>query len=410
MFISIAMRATESPATPVPDVNRAAGLYTFTWILCSLSIISVSLRMYTRARLLKNLWWDDWFIVISFLFTITFSIMWTVYGARGYARHAIYLNPLQKSDAAKLGIISRACCVVAIATGKISVAFLIQRIQASSKWRTWFLRFCSISVGLLAFLVVVFLFAQCQPVHTLWTPSMIKDGTGHCWDPIPGNNYNIAIASYFAWLDFVLAIVPASIVWKLQMAMRKKLALCALLGMGVFAGICATIKTAHLRSTTQKEDMTWKLPAYLLWNALEVNIIIIAACIPTLRPLFLVVFQRPGATAFLKKSYQMTPRTNTGTRGTNGSRKRQSRPIDDTESQKSINGDGKEIPLVEVTEFDGKDSGSVSTDGNTAWDGEAQLQTMVGSSKRQSGNNIPQTTELTITTHDGSERNMRHMV
>lgn len=221
--------------------------------------------------------------------------MWTVYGARGYARHAIYLNPLQKSDAAKLGIISRACCVVAIATGKISVAFLIQRIQASSKWRTWFLRFCSISVGLLAFLVVVFLFAQCQPVHTLWTPSMIKDGTGHCWDPIPGNNYNIAIASesfprslsldfarltrghpgYFAWLDFVLAIVPASIVWKLQMAMRKKLALCALLGMGVLyvpetppfhrqinelsAGICATIKTAHLRSTTQKEDMTCRM-------------------------------------------------------------------------------------------------------------------------------------------------------
>ena len=58
------------------------------------------------------------------------------------------------------------------------------------------------------------------------------------------------------------------------MAMRKKLALCALLGMGVLsvaktpifsdrinvcrAGVCATIKTAHLRSTTHKEDMTCK--------------------------------------------------------------------------------------------------------------------------------------------------------
>ena len=121
--------------------------------------------------------------------------MWTVYGTRGYARHDIYLTPFQKSNAAKLGVISRACCVVAIATGKISVAFLIQRIQGSSKWRTWFLRFCSISVGLTASVVVVFLFAQCQPVRTLWTPSMLKDGTGHCWDPIPINNFNIAIAS-----------------------------------------------------------------------------------------------------------------------------------------------------------------------------------------------------------------------
>ncbi|KAL8883168.1 MAG: hypothetical protein Q9192_007396 [Flavoplaca navasiana] len=410
MFMTIAMRADPSPAIPVPDENRASWLYTFTWILCSLSTVSVGLRVYTRARLLKNLWWDDWFIVISFLFTMTFSIMWTVYGARGYARHAIYLTPFQKSDAAKLGVISRACCVVAIATGKISVAFLIQRIQGSSKWRTWFLRFCSISVGLTASVVVIFLFAQCQPVRSLWTPSMLKDGTGHCWDPIPINNFDIAIASYFAWLDFVLAILPAGIVWKLQMALRKKLALCALLGMGVLAGVCATIKTVHLRSTTHKEDMTWKLPAYLLWNALEVNIIIVAACIPTLRPLFLVLFQRPGATAYLKKSYQMTPRTNIGVRGTNGSRKRQSRPMDDTESQKSINGEGKEIPLVEVKPVNGKNSGSVSRDGDNVWDGDAQQQSMGGSSRRQSSNNIPQMAVTESTSHDERERNMRHLV
>ncbi|KAL8782145.1 MAG: hypothetical protein Q9213_005649 [Squamulea squamosa] len=241
---------------------------------------------------------------------------------------------------------------------------------------------------------------------------MIKDGTGHCWDPIPGNNFNISVAAYFAWLDFALAILPASIVWKLQMEIRKKLALCVLLGMGVFAGICATIKTAHLRTTTHKEDMTWKLPQYLLWNALEVNIIIIAACIPTLRPLFLVLFQRPGATAYVKKSYQMTPRTNTGNRGTNGSRKRQSRPADDTESQKSINGDGKGVPLAEVTEVAGKESGSESRDGSNGWDTASQRQKMDNSSKRQSTNNILQTTEIEIITHDESEseRKMRHMV
>ncbi|KAL8648162.1 MAG: hypothetical protein Q9226_006111 [Calogaya cf. arnoldii] len=312
-------------------------------------------------------------------------------------------------DAAKLGLFSRACCVPAIASGKISVAFLIQRLQGASKWRTRFLHFCSISVGLLALFVVIFLFAQCQPVQTLWTPSMIKDGTGHCWDPIPNNNFDIAVASYYAWLDFVLALMPASFIWKLQMATRKKLALCSLLGLGVFAGICATIKTANLRTTTHKEDMTWKLPAYMLWNALEVNIIIVAACIPTLRPLFLVVFQRPGASAFLKKSYQMTPRSNTG----HSSGKRQSRPIDVTESQISINDHGKDNSLVGVTEVEGKNSGSGSgsRDGNSTWDGEVQQQGVDGSSKRQSSNNnILQTTEIEITTPNESKRDTRHMV
>lgn len=120
--------------------------------------------------------------------------MWTVYGDRGYARHTIYLDPMEKSDAIKVSVVSRACCIMAIATGKISVAFLIQRIQGSSKWRTWFLRFCSISVFLTALFAVIFLFAQCQPAYALWTPSMIEDGTGHCWDPIPVNNYDIVIA------------------------------------------------------------------------------------------------------------------------------------------------------------------------------------------------------------------------
>ncbi|KAL8802635.1 MAG: hypothetical protein Q9200_006514, partial [Gallowayella weberi] len=339
--------------------------------------------------------------------------MWTVYGARGYARHAVYLTPAERSNAAKVSVISRACCIMAIAFGKISVAFLIQRIQGSNKWRMWFLYFCSISVFIMALFAVIFLFAQCQPAHALWTPSMIKDGTGHCWDPIPVNNYDIAAAGYFAWLDFVLAILPASFVCKLQMAKRKKVALCALLGMGVFAGICATIKTVHLRTMTHKDDITWKLPQYLLWNALEVNIIIIAACIPTLRPLFLVVFHRPGASAFLKQSYEMTPRNVTSNRGT-GSRNRQSRPKgDDSESLKSINSHGsKDNPLVAVTEVSSEDggSGSHSADGKCPWGTEAQRQNKEDIGKRESANDILSTTETEIpTNHDERERDTRHM-
>ena len=136
------------------------------------------------------------------LFTITFSTMWSVYAGRGYARHEFYLRPQQLSDAGKLSVISRSCCVMAIASGKISVAFLIQRIQAGQmeKWRTWFLRFISISVVITGLFAVIFLFAQCQPARALWTPSMIKNGTGHCWNPIPVNNYDMVIAGklYFS--------------------------------------------------------------------------------------------------------------------------------------------------------------------------------------------------------------------
>lgn len=35
----------------------------------------------------------------------------------------------------------------------------------------------------------------------------------------------------------------------------------------------------------------------------EVNVVMIAACIPTLRPLFLVIFNRPGGTPYRKRPY-----------------------------------------------------------------------------------------------------------
>ncbi|KAL8693236.1 MAG: hypothetical protein Q9218_001909 [Villophora microphyllina] len=338
--------------------------------------------------------------------------MWSVYAGRGYARHDRYLRPEQKSDAGRLSVISRACCIMAIATGKISVAFLIQRIQGPSKWRTWVLRFISISVFLTALFAAIFLFAQCQPARALWTPSMIKNGTGHCWNPIPVNNYDIAIAGYFAVLDFALAIIPVEIVWKLQMAKKKKLLLCALLGMGIFAGVCSAIKTSQLRTVTAKTDITWKTAEYLLWNALEVNVIIIAACIPTLRPLFLVVFRRAGAEAYSKKSYQMTPKSVSGNRRlTPFSKGKSSAYTTETENDddvKPINGDseGKDVPLVKVKELPGdRNSGSSSSNDNTAWDEAAQGQER---GRTKSKGEISQTTE--IVSQDEMERKTQHMV
>lgn len=84
--------------------------------------------------------------------------------------------------------------------------------------------------------------------------------------------------------------------------------------------------------------------------------------------------------------------------------------MDDTESQKSINREGKEIPLVEIKQVNGKNSGSVLRDGDTAWDGDAQQQSIGESSRRQSSNNFPQMAATESTSHDERERNMRHMV
>ena len=82
-----------------------------------------------------------------------------------------------------------------IAIGKISVAFLIERIAGPSEWRKWLLRGISISIFISATITFVLFYAQCQPVRALWDKGMIKEGTGSCWNPIPVNTWDLVIAS-----------------------------------------------------------------------------------------------------------------------------------------------------------------------------------------------------------------------
>ena len=85
--------------------------------------------------------------------------------------------------------------MLSIAIGKISVAFLIERIAGPSDWRKWLLRGISVSVFVSAVITFTLFYAQCQPARALWDQDMIKEGSGSCWNPISVNTWDLVIAS-----------------------------------------------------------------------------------------------------------------------------------------------------------------------------------------------------------------------
>ena len=132
------------------------------------------------------------------------------------------------------------------AFGKTSVAFLMLRIIGpTTVWRKWFLY---INIGLYIILSIVscvFTFVRCDPARALW--QLVP--TAKCWAPrifadvdifqsgekistsdMAFTNSKIA---YGTFIDFLLVLLPISIVWNLKMNMTKKVGLCALLGTGI---------------------------------------------------------------------------------------------------------------------------------------------------------------------------------
>ncbi|KAL8952534.1 MAG: hypothetical protein Q9222_001564 [Ikaeria aurantiellina] len=117
--------STPGTAPPGGDTSRASELLAATWIEFSISLVFVGLRFYTRIKITRNLWYDDWVILFTMVLTVVFSSLFTAYAYAGGARHVYYLDPYpsQKSHVLELNWVSQVFCISGFGSGKISVAF-----------------------------------------------------------------------------------------------------------------------------------------------------------------------------------------------------------------------------------------------------------------------------------------------
>ena len=124
------------------------------------------------------------------LISVLYSIVATLSAYRKGFRHIFYLKPSQLVSVTRPNWIGLALTVMALATSKVSVAILIGRIMAPSRWRKVVLYFLSITSMLVGVLAVIIIFAQCSPVQALWDPKI-----GKCWNPAGPNIFNVAASS-----------------------------------------------------------------------------------------------------------------------------------------------------------------------------------------------------------------------
>ena len=166
------------------------------------------------------------------------------------------MNPAQAIKASRINWITQPVAIYALASGKISVALLIWRIMGRSKWRKAFLLYGAMIANVVVCTIAIILtFVQCRPVAALWDPELVVMGKGTCWPPKRQVYFSIFVGSmsdsfhrvitqlllltqpnpvgYLAFLDLALALLPITIMWNLQLSLRKKVGICAIMGLGV---------------------------------------------------------------------------------------------------------------------------------------------------------------------------------
>lgn len=87
--------------------------------------------------------------------------------------------------------------------------------------------------------------------------------------------------------DLMFAVfIPVPMLWNINVTRRTRISLFGVLGLGCFACACAIVRFTFLGTYRKKDDWLWDTQYLTTWTVLEMNVGIIAASLPSLRPLF----------------------------------------------------------------------------------------------------------------------------
>ncbi|KAL4997403.1 hypothetical protein BDV10DRAFT_195125 [Aspergillus recurvatus] len=276
------MSSSERPGSPSDD--RGPKILAVLWGLTGFTIVVVAARMFIRGKMLRSFGPDDWLIAFSMTMGIVYCAITTANIAIGYGKHAYVLDTETVEKASFLNSLSFLFGIISFSAPKLAVAAMLNRILNPSlgqKAAIWGLTGLG---AVISGICIIVLFTMCDPPRALWQTSLVVAGKATCRDVWILINYAIFTGAYSAFIDLYLAIYPAFVLMKLHMSLRKRLALCAALGLGAIASAMAVVKCTQVKGLADKSDYTYGTADLVLWTNVESDVVIIASCIPTLQP------------------------------------------------------------------------------------------------------------------------------
>lgn len=240
--------------------------------------IAVILRVLARRIRNLPLRSDDITIIAALPFSWSICACNIVASTYGLGRHIDTLSSADIILEAKTFFASQLLWGVAIPIIKVSILLLYTRIfgvLSYFRYTAYILGVFSVLCGIMVVFVVSL---TCRPLKYTWD----KSGEGSCINAtvfyIIGTGFNVIT-------DFMVLLLPLHAVWYLQSSIQQKL---QLTGIFLLGSLTCAISLARWCSLFQIHgiDETWDLTLPTIWSAAEACLGIVAACLPTFRPLF----------------------------------------------------------------------------------------------------------------------------
>ena len=199
-----------------------------TILVSALASVTVALRFATRIWIVRSVGWDDYTMLCAVFGIVISTGLVLVEVHYGFGRHKADLTKWQYIEFMKYSYGEWIQTFQTLMFTKISICFFLLRIPVER----YLLRpIQGAIIALIASNIVLTLLwiFQCNPIASAWN----KDTPGHCFTDAQLLEIIIAQAIISIISDFVLALFPIVLLWKVQIALRIKAGLCILMGLGL---------------------------------------------------------------------------------------------------------------------------------------------------------------------------------
>ncbi|KAL5326353.1 hypothetical protein ACEPPN_004037 [Leptodophora sp. 'Broadleaf-Isolate-01'] len=283
------MTAIEYPGV---DNDISPSALTAIWTGASIAIIVVVVRTFTQAKIVGRVGIDDYLMILSLASAllntslITSSIHW------GTGRHWYYLSDLERKMAVKYQVLAEVPGIAAPTLARISFSLFVLKFVGPSRAKKWILWSVIWGQIISNLILIIIILAQCEIFSALWDPTV----GGRCWSLYAQIYASYVIGAINSLHDLILTFLPLMILRVLNMSLRIRVILATLMGMSIFTFVASIIKTVAIRNFGKRQDFTHNVVSFIIWFTIENYVVIIAASVPSIRPLLL----------YLKKSNSQT--------------------------------------------------------------------------------------------------------
>ncbi|KAL8855314.1 MAG: hypothetical protein Q9178_008028 [Gyalolechia marmorata] len=233
-----------------PDVirqDKGPRLVAVIWVFASLALLTVSIRTWTRFRILHRSGIEDFMILFAWVLSLIYGALLTASVHLGLGKHAFAIDPSKITYAIKLYTIAVPFGIVLLALPTLAIAIVLNGLIAPSKWHTCILYFFPVLQFVMGVTGIVMLMTQCTPTSALWNP---QPGA-KCRDKSINMNY-----FYFLSGSFIRGILIKA---------KAKIGLFLLMSATVLAAICALVRVAYITSLHDFRDYTYTTINHTMW-------------------------------------------------------------------------------------------------------------------------------------------------